>query len=407
MRVWFVNQYAIPPSEPGGTRHHTLAAKLAQRGHETAVIASRFSHVRRVDRHPEAGRRTFSEEVDGVSWHWLNSPPYAGNSAARAWNMSVFGYRVWRDAKLRSLPRPDVVVGSTPPLPAAYGALRLARSRRAGFVAEIRDLWPRALEELGGYGHSHPAMALLRGVERRIYDGASRVVTLLPNSRDYLMAQGVAGDRITLMPNGIDLASIPPATPPPSREGLTVMYAGTHGFANGLDLVLDAARVLLDDPGIRFRLVGDGPDKARLQDRARRERLQNVVFDDPVPKARIHEVLAEADAFILPLSDAQVFDFGLSPNKLFDYLAAARPVIFAAHGHYGDVPVADVGVAVTSVEGTSIAAAVRELAATDPDHRAEMGAAGRRYVEDQPDLGAMALELEAVLESVVLEARSH
>lgn len=395
MRIWFVNQYAIPPQEPGGTRHHALAARLAARGHDTAVIASSFSHVLRIDRHLDGGENSRLEMIDGVEWVWLRSPSYAGNSLGRAWNMVVFGYRVWRDPLLHSLPAPDVIIGSTPPLPAAYGAMKLAQTLECGFVGEVRDLWPRALEELGGYGRRHPMIWVLRAMEQSIYSASSRLITLLPSSQGYLIDQGVPREKIVWMPNGVEMDRVPAAEPLIEKKDFTVMYAGTHGFANGLDLVLDAASELGEED-IRFRLIGDGPDKDRLIRRAKAEGISNVTFEDAVPKARIYGVLAQASAFILPLQRANVFAFGLSPNKLFDYLAAGRPLILAADGDLGDVPVDEVGV-VASPTGPSIANAVRVLHALPHAKRAEMGAAARSYVETHPDIADVAVELEALL----------
>lgn len=400
MRIWFVNQYAVLPTEAGGTRHHTLAVKLAERGHETSVIAASFSHISRVERHLAPDQTAARETHDAVEWVWLRSPRYARNSLARAWNMLMFGKRVWSEPLLRSLPRPDVVVGSTPPLPAAYGAALLARHLGAAFVAEVRDLWPRALQELGGFSRTHPYILLLRWMERQIYKAASCVITLLPSSSPYLAKEGVAPERILWLPNGVESATAP-SQPDARGDRFTVMYAGTHGFANGLDAALDAAKRLVGRSDIVFRLVGDGPDKERLQQRAVADGLNNVVFEDPVAKREINDVLSQADAFLLTLNPAPVFKEGLSPNKLFDYLAAGRPVVFAVEGDLGDLVVDEVGVAARPGDGDSIATAIQGLCDMPPSRRFEMGAAGRTYVRERRDGDALVAELESRLEAVL------
>lgn len=401
MKVWIVNHYAVPPSEPGGTRHYSLARELVRRGHEAYVIASSFDHATRRD-HRLAPRQTWRREVvEGVTFVWLRTPPYPGNTPARLWNMLVFADRVRRGNWLPAQTGPDVVVGSSPHLFAALAAQRLANRFRVPFVLEVRDLWPQTLVDLGRLPSTHPAVRVFERIERYLYRRADRIITLLPGSVEHLVEKGADRRKVVWLPNGFDL-QFTLGERPPSANGdvFTVMYAGAHGLANGLDVVLDAAAILQSegwDDKVRFLLVGDGPEKTRLQRRAAAEGLGLVRFDPPVPKREILGYMQQADVFLMLLRDSPVFRHGVSPNKLFDYLAVGRPVIFGVNAPNNPVALAEAGLTVPPENARALADAVRILSETPASQRLAMGQRGRAYVEEFHNLRKLGEELESIL----------
>ncbi|WP_082077929.1 glycosyltransferase family 4 protein [Thermus filiformis] len=303
MNVWMVNHYALPPSQAGITRHYTLAKELLKRGHQVIIWASSFNHGTKEER--LANRETHKLELtDGVPFYWIRTPPYKGNSPARVWNMLTFSYRVWQLGRGFRLAKPDVILGSSPHPFAALAAEWLASHFRVPFVLEVRDLWPQSLIDLGDIPPSHPFVVLLDKIERHLYRKASTIVTLLPDAGEYMTAKGADPSRVVWIPNGIDLELVPTPSPPQPKEPFTVMYAGAHGLANGLELALEAAH-LLEKEGwgrrVRFRFVGDGPEKPTLIRRARELGLGNVSFEEPVPKGEVYTLLNQADAFLIIL----------------------------------------------------------------------------------------------------------
>ncbi|MBT9253591.1 MAG: glycosyltransferase family 4 protein [Brockia lithotrophica] len=171
-------------------------------------------------------------------------------------------------------------------------------------------------------------------------------------------------------------------------------------MANDLDRVLDAAHLLQkggNGKAIRFVLVGDGPEKERLMQRAREMGLHNVEFRDPVPKREVFRVLAEADAFLLLLKEAPVFRFGASPNKLYDYMAMGRPVIFAVNSPYNPVQESHSGITVSDASPEALAQAVHALASLPREEREAMGRRGRAYVEEHHSFPRLAEQLEEIL----------
>jgi len=400
MNLWLVNHYAILPQQAGGTRHYTLARELVERGHQVTIVASSFDHTTRQEMHLRDGAPSRLEVVDGVRFLWLRTPPYSGNSARRLWNTMVFARKVLglRAADLGG--PPDVVLGSSPHLFAAWAAERLARRHRVPFVLEVRDLWPQSLVDLGSFSEGHPFIRWLEYIERSLYRRARRIVTLLPGAGEHIVQKGGRPDHITWIPNGIDADSLPPPKPPPQKDVFELMYAGTHGLANGLQVILEAAEKLRNYP-VRFRLVGDGPDKPRLIEVAEKMNLTNTLFEPPVPKRQIPDLLREADAFLMVLRDSPVFRWGVSPNKLFDYMAAARPVIFSVNTPLNPIESASAGITVPAETADALAEAILRLLSMSPEARWEMGLRGREYVENNHNSRLLASRLELVLEDAL------
>jgi len=392
-----VNHYALPPSEPGGTRHYALARYLIRQGHEVTIIASSFNHGTRRQRNCIGGKLSAFEQIGGVPFLWLRVPGYR-NHVSRLWNMMVFAFALWAGIGTQKLHKPDVVIGSSLTLFAALAAERVARRHRVPFVLEIRDLWPQTLIDMG-VPPKHPVVVMFGLIERYLYRHADKIVTLLPQAAEYMVPKGARAADISWIPNGVDLELMPTPRPPVSRDVFTVIYSGSHGLVNALDSVLDAALILNQQaPGrFRFRLIGDGPDKAALRLRAEVEKLTNVEFEDSVPKQKVFSLLQEADAFILTAKKTGLYRYGMSPNKLHEYMAAARPTVFAASSNNDPIADASAGLTVPPEDAGAIAQALLELANMSNDDKREMGLRARRYVEDHHGFPSLALRLERVL----------
>jgi glycosyltransferase involved in cell wall biosynthesis len=294
---------------------------------------------------------------------------------------------------------------------AAFAALVIARIRRARFVLEIRDLWPHILAESGTLSPRSGIYRALKALERLLYRHADAIVVLAEGSIEPIVAEGGARERITFIPNGADPSLFAVTRDRASLraefgfDGFVVVYAGAHGPANGLDFVLDAADALRDIPAVAFVLVGNGVEKARLVDAATRRGLTNVVFRPPVPKQRIPEVLAAADAGLHCLADLDLFRSAVSPNKLYDYMAAGLPSITNTMGAVAEMVEASGAGIATAPSG--IADGIRTLLATSGEERAALGVAGRAFIHAHRSREAMARRLEGLLDTVVSEPRKR
>lgn len=394
--LW-VNHFAVAPEDGGATRHYEVGRELARRGWRVHIAASDFHLHRRAytRRDGEADRDPVTESRDGVHLHWLWAAAYRSNNWRRAWNWLSFSRSLLRWGRGATVP--DVVIGSSPHLFAALAARRLAKRWGVPFVLEVRDLWPENLAAMGR--RKGPAYHLLDRIAWSLYRRSERIVVLARGSGRYLAERGVEPSKIVYVPNGVDAAAFA-AVERPERNGerFTAVYAGAHGPANGLDLVLDAATRLRDDPRIRFLLVGDGPSKPELVADARRRRLTNVEFRDPVAKDSIPRLLAGADAGLMVLKDTPLFRFGVSPNKLFDYLAAELPVVCNVPGEVAEMlERAGAGEQAEAGSAPSLAAAVRRMADRPRAERRALGRAGREWVAREHGRPVLARRLDQAL----------
>lgn len=402
MNIWIIHQNAYPPSGIASTRHFELSRRLITRGHGVTLVATSFDHKTKRETRRYEGRWLRKETVDGVPFLWIRTPPYRTHGAARFWNMVVFFWRVLALARTPSAERPDIVVGSTPPLPAALGAYLLARAIGKPFVLEIRDLWPLTLVEVGGLSGHHPVCVLFSLIEALLYRRSDAVVSLLPHAGGHIAERIGARRPVIWIPNGTDIDAFRPTDPNGETGPFRVLYCGAHGLANCLETVIEAAAALdkernADGRPIHFHFYGEGNEKKSLRKLADSLGAKNIFFHDAVPKSGIPKVLASADMCVASLSDRPLYRFGISLNKLNDYLAAGKPVVLA--GSPGNDPIRESGAGVTvpPQDPKALAEGVRRVAAMSGDERREMGRRGRRYAAIHHDFDRLARRLESAL----------
>lgn len=406
MKIHLINHYAVPPTRSGGTRHYSLAKELIARGHDVTVIACSFDYALRVERTLAPGQKAKLEKFDGVPFLFLRGLPYRGN-AGRFCNMVDFARRVAYGREVRDLGKPDVVIGSSLTPFAALAGLRIARREEVPFVLEIRDVWPATLIDFG-MSRWHPVIQLFAVIEKRLYSSADAIVTLLPGAVDHMRAHGAQNTRIEYIPNGVDFAAVPAATPPLPSEHFKVLYAGSFVQANCLPTLLDAA-ALLQARGrsdIEIHLLGSGPEKAAMLQRIEHGGLRNIVFHEPVPKSEVWAELGKADAFVTLLQDVPLYRFGISLNKLFDYMASARPIIYSGKSCNDPVSESGGGIAVPPEDAAAVANAIEKLASLPPEERRAMGLRAREYAEEHHNFRRLAETLESVCAGAVARNKS-
>ena len=375
-RLWLNNQFANTPELPGHTRQYEVAAGLVGYGWQVEVFSSDFNLTQRQYRRLRFPQLWCSERPAGIRWTWLWVSPYRRNNWKRQLNMLSFcvhlALRLGPAAVLGRLTggAPDVILASSPQLPAAFTCLWIARLSGIPFVLEVRDLWPQVLIDQAGKSPRSPMVRLLSWMERQLYRQASTVVVLAKGAESYVRERGAS--QTAWLPNGPDLELFAPQPLPVNSAVFTVLYAGAHGDANALENVIAAARLLEQQHAfVRFRFVGDGPEKQVLIQMARD--LQSVSFEDPVPKAQIPSLMAEADAILLSLRDVPLFRYGVSPNKLYDAYALGRPVITTVAGAINaEVEEHRLGVTAPPGDPDALAAAILHLAHTPHSERLAM-----------------------------------
>ena len=381
-----INHYAVTPEFAAGTRHYDFAAELTKKGLSVTIFASNYTLAQQEISLEKKENYKF-QEAGGVQFCWIKTPHYTKNDWRRLKNMVCFSFNLLRvGRKLKS--SPWLIIGSSPHLFAALGGFFLSRLKGSKFFLEVRDLWPQFLVEVGGVSPYHPAILVMRIMESFLYRRAEKIVILAPGSRDYLLEKGVQEEKIVYVPNGVHLDSF---LAKKSREEarnrygfdrFTLVYAGAHGPANALDNVIKAADYLRDEEQVEFVLVGRGVSKEALVEEVSEKGLTNVRFLDPVPRSEVPTLLKAADAGLITLKNVPSFAFGVSPNKLFDYMASELPIISAVGGEISRIVEENgLGYAVEPEDAEGLAEAVRELYGASEEERERMGKAGRKLVE--------------------------
>ena len=412
LNILLINHYAGSIHHGMEFRPYYLAREWVRAGHRVHVVAASHSHLRQ-QAPAMADRHRIDEDIDGIRYTWLRTPAYAGNGAGRVRNMLAFVARLWREAPrlARTVAPQAVIASSTYPLD-IWPAQRIARLAGARLLHEVHDLWPLSPMELGGHSRHHPFIMLLQAAENHACRHADAIVSILPRVREHLESRGMAPHKLHLVPNGIDPDEWPdapsrgPAAPPPGVSALIaglraggrtiVGYAGSHGVANALDTLVDAAHLLRQRP-LAFVLVGAGPEKERLRRYARALGLDHVHFADPVPKRTMPALLACFDIAYLGWRRQPLYRFGIAPNKLLDYMMAGCPVLHAVEA--GNDPVAETGcgISVAPDDPSALAEGLARLHALDPRTRQALGERGRRHVLEHLSYPVLARRFLTVL----------
>lgn len=396
MNILYLDHYAGSAKHGMEYRPYYLSREWVRSGHSVRLVAASFSHVRAKQPTVHGGEitRPATEWIDGIEYKWYPTPSYQGNGLRRVLNIWAFLRQVWLDARcLVAECNPAVVIASsTYPLD-IWVARRLARMAGAKLVFEVHDLWPLSPIELGGMSPNHPFVRLCQWAEDTAYRDADVVVSILPKVHEHMAAHGLDLRKLHIIPNGIspddwsadpqpitgDLANHVEAMH--ARGNFLVGYAGSHGPPNALDYLLDAAAFLKDHP-IRFVLVGDGHEKGRLLQRVKHEGLTNVRMFPPIPKAQIPSLLHALDVAYIGWKKQSLYRFGISPNKLMDYMMAGCVVLHSISAGNDPVFEAGCGLTVPPESPGAIAEGLLKLAGMTAAEREQMGKRGRAFIQE-------------------------
>jgi glycosyltransferase involved in cell wall biosynthesis len=386
MRILFFSHYFPPEVNAPANRTYEHCREWVAAGHEVHVITCVPSHPFGV---PFSGYRTGwyqKEERDGIVVHrvWTSLAPNKDVMRRTINYLSFVPPAVWRALRLG---RFDVFIGTSPQFFCTVATWIAAFLKRTPWVFELRDLWPESIHAVGA-ARSYMPFKLLERLELLLYSRARSVVCVSEAFMANLAGRGVAADKLSFIPNGVDTATWTAGKRGEGRARLgvgdretVVSYIGTVGMAHNIGTVLDAARLMAPaHPDIRFVIIGDGAERDALVRRAREEGLHNVTFTGLVPRSEIPDYLAASDISLVTLKPSDLFKTVL-PSKMFESMAAVRPIVLAVDGEAKRLlERAGAGVAVAPGDAAALAAALERLAA-NPDLRRTLGEAGARFVE--------------------------
>ncbi len=401
MTIWILNHHALTPQMSGGTRHYDFARELIKRGHKVAIISSSFHYSKYIEMKEYEEKEHICEYVDGIEWVWLKTPPYRGNGMARVKNMLSYTRKALKIIPTLDLSKPDIIIGSSVHLFAVYAAYKLSRKYKIPFVMEVRDLWPQTLIDMG-ISKRHPFIIILGILERFLYRKADKIISNLPYAYEYI-SDYAPPQKFEWISNGVDLRNISYKEKSESSP-FVVSYTGAMGVANNLGVLVEAADKLKEDKNIIFRIIGDGVEKQKLKEMVQAKGLENITIEDPVAKSQIPDILAVSDILYFNLKDSPVFRYGISSNKLFDYMAAGRVVIFSTNAANNPIKEANGGFTIAPDEVDELVATIKQIISMTHEQRTQMGRRNREYCEKFYSTKVLVDKLEKVLQDEVSNA---
>lgn len=390
MHIVVIHQYFLRPGESGGSRFNEMTRFWVEQGHQVTVIAGQV-HYASGDKDAAYHNRAVVEEwQDGVRVLRAYTPSSFHRSIlGRMWAFAGFGLAASL-ALVTHVRDADVVLATSPSLLVLLPGLLAKWGRGWPLVFEVRDLWPESAVSTGVLSPNSPITRIAYALEHAGYASADIINVLTPAFRENILARGLASpDNIVFIPNGADVELFTPDPAPAAlREELgwgdkfVVLYAGAHGIANHLWQYIDAAERLAHRDDILLASVGGGPQKAALVEETQRRGLSNLQWLDAVPKEQMPDLVRSADVGAAILKRVETFKT-VYPNKIFDYMSCARPVLLAIDGVARELVTQDArsGVYAEPERPDDLAAKI-EWMADHPDELAAMGQRGRRFVED-------------------------
>ncbi|KJZ85107.1 MULTISPECIES: glycosyltransferase family 4 protein [Clostridium] len=389
MNILLINHYAGSDYHGMEFRPFYMAREWKNKGHNVTILGANFSHLRK--NNPVIEKDFQEEVIDGITYVWVKTPQYQGNGVGRIKNISTFMWKLRTNYKmLADKYKPDAVIASsTYPLD-IYPAHRIAKRCNAKLCFEIHDLWPLSPMEIGGFSEKNPAIVILQRAEDFAFKNSDVIVSILPNADKHIRERGFSTDKFVYVPNGILTGEKNEAPMEKTIERLQelkeqgyflVGYTGNHSPANVLDTMIDAAKKTTDEK-VKYVLVGKGNVKNQLMEYAKANNVTNIKFLDPVLKDNMDNVLELLDIGYIGLKKQNLFNYGVSPNKLFDYMMASLPVIYAVEASNDPVKDSNCGISVPAENPEAVVEAVMKIKNLSEEEKIKMGGNGKKYVLD-------------------------
>jgi glycosyltransferase involved in cell wall biosynthesis len=397
MTIWIFNHYAQNDMLPGGTRHFDLARAMVKAGHKVTIFAAGFHYVllKEMQTYEDS---CATEQIDGVDFVWVKTFAYQKNDIRRMINITSYAWRLRFAVGKLALAKPDMIIGSTVHPFAPLVALYFAKYYNTPFVFEIRDLWPQTFIDMELWKKNGLQAKLFYWIEKLTVKHSDGVVVLSPLTVKYLKHRYDYNDEnILRLPNGVDRCFLQKAKMLTS-DCFHIAYVGGIDLVHGLDYLLKIAKSLKTQRHIIFDIYGDGKERKRLEALCHSEKLENIRWHGSVKKNRVPSLLKNADALFVSTSNVL---YG-SENKLYEYMASARPLIIAAESEHNN-PAEKVGCGISIPRNNTAIAAKKIIALSimKNEERTVMGEKGRNYVESHRLISKLSEQLLSFLQAII------
>lgn len=405
INILLINQYSYPPGKSNWRRHFDLFRNFSKESYNIDVISGSFVHDRKEEilNKNEKYRLINSE---GIKYHILSGILYK-SKIVRMLSMVQFFFKVLFFSK-RLENKPNIIYASSPHPFNGLAGMYLARKYKCPFILEIRDLWPETWVAMGATTRKSVLYKVFAYIEKVLYKNADKIVTLTAN-KDYYTLVGVDEKKVEIVSNGVDLVKYDSLSREKSpikfsENKFNILYTGAHGTANCLEFILEVAKLIKNDE-IIFNFIGEGEKKEELIKKAEDYNLKNVRFYSPINKNSVPSTLKNGDAMILPVRNEPLYKYGISPNKMYEYFASSKPIIFSGNVANDMVKEANAGISVEAENIEKTKEAVLSLYNMSNEERGILGENGRKYVEENYDTKILSKKIEKIILNL-LEAKN-
>ncbi len=409
-RVLVVTHAGGSPQHGPNMRWYYLGQALRSHGIEVEIVSSSSFH--KYTSPPKVHRRFETQEVNGMKYHWLKTRAYRHRGLTQVLNQFEFVVRCYQAVSILTVRKPDVVIASSPHPLVNFPARFIARKAGARFFFEVRDLWPEVLLELGNFGRWHPYIIMLKAAERYGVRHAERVFSVKPGDGDYFAREyGLPKERFNYVPNGF-LPGESGAAAPEKIDRLRGRYTFLLGYVGALSAyyrlenLLELAQQFQHRGDVGFVVVGKGELEETLRIKAEKVGLKNCHVVGAVPKSEVFATLECFDACYVGLADLAVHEYGISCNKLYEYMYASKPIIGSYRAGYDPVTSASCGFVAPPGHYESLVQGIESLIA-DPDMKAKMGLKAREYFKEHHDFEIVGRRVKSLLFPEEIETRDN
>ena len=395
MNIWFFSAYDQPRGR--SSRTYDFALELINRGHVVTFFTNSYCHWTNKER-LKANESFRFEEIDGINVVWLKTIPYVGNGIGRGLNMLSNMCKSYKTAILQKSP-PDVVIGPSVPIGTGWVAKNIAKKFRAIFIFEIRDVWPQALVDDGGLSKLSLTYLIFRYLEKILYKKSDGISSTLPLVHNHVERSGGSKDKIKWIPNGVDLNRFKNynSYDGGNKDSLKVMYVGAFGVAHDVLTIVKCAKIFQEkkrDLNISFVIYGSGPKKKECVDYAKDHGIKNVEFHESVDKSEVPVIQNDADILVASILDSKIYRFGINLNKIYDYLASARPVVFAGKAPNDPIKLSNCGYSINPQSPNELFDCLFNFYNLSPEKRRKMGQNGLKFVDNNFSMSVLGGEME-------------
>ncbi len=410
-RVWLMNHYASTPQHGGSTRHYDFAVELTGRGYDVTIIASSFNH----DKRAYIQENSFCIENINANARlvWLKTQPaYCNNGINRFLNMISYVMLVKKYYKqiLLQFGSPNVVIGSSVHPFAWFAAHHIASKSGAKFIAEVRDLWPKGLIEVAGIKKVNPIIPFFGLLEKWAYKNSEYIITTMPYADRYICDElGFERRKIVWIGNGIFCDKydenkefyhdmLPRVINDFIGDNFCCMYTGSFTKSQGVYQILSAAKIIQDKgiKNLRFVLIGDGIEKAKILEKIQQEGLVNIALFDKVPKPHLPALLAKSHICISSLLNRSIYQYGISLNKMNDYCCSGKPIILATNIPQNVNNFSHCGIFIEPEDPVALVEEIIRIYNMPPDEYASFGIKSKKHVKEHHDIPKLVTKLESL-----------